>query len=1164
MYLVCFCTLYPDHLCRFLTARDYFLTKDLITMSKISYNPSSHFYIDHSNLLPPVPGNFGTDAFGPVEGELSNKFRTTSVVRTSADAKVFAVCDGQLLIQPFNGDDNKVNLILKPSASYAPFKIKYFIYRGVNKAHILSGDNVAPQSGDTPEFIERVWEAHINLYESIDQPLPSFLSADFIGFDPDNQPNGDLIDEVFFGTASLDFNAYNIPRCMKGESIGTFSDQIGLDIVLDHGDYAPEFEEQLFKLDLEYARKAEHVFEVSTITGAVKQKRYREYVQQFVDAAAFWGSHIDNGSITLFNDPSPKSSVNDIYSLVENYQTKDKLYVYIRSERERSYNYYGNNGQISLDVQGTSPSALVDYEYESWPLMVKDITPGPTEVKELQFSFEYTIDAAIDAQVVNLACYCRFPNWTQDNLIKTSRLLKTTPLIPASNKPDVVTFSGQSKLIENIPVRMKDISSVFHPVANFYAIHTMGNQTPDSFNLHQDLWKTDLSDIYGVTSPSADQATWSTSTRNSLVDLSEIGLGRSLNGTKMITDFGEDSSGNVEERNLFISVLSDIDEKNRTLLPKSIASGFQKNVTKDNYSTILYDDVNFRVYKGSIDDGGVFPGLHLVHEQVYPQKKAYIQLGILKKERNRVLYDSETIPDITASGYVPFILDPANVFFFLDEDTSVSPTKGYRKFKLGVKYEDDAGAISTKFPTADVFVYSYDNLFYSSRAYAEHQKFYEEFPKCKVDFRTKTPFAGEFGFDWMRKGDTGLPGDVDYKTNVGKLYSDPAHTTVITDVNTSSGNFNVIPEMYKRLELEYDPFPTQFDSSNNIEKYYVPKLAIYPLYVAPTPPIPDLDLQPIFTAPHDFSVNRIAALTLHIEITDEPVRLEFDYDASKLVIGPTPLVIPKTVGSHTMDITVRSVGGFGTDKEIAVKAFYNDSSGTLDPIGKKVGVLRVAANDKASRASKKVVLVTIKTNINGTVMTPSANDKALFLKKYLRQMLITPVIEDIELDMTTNATFNADYVHLDGAVNKVIYRDYTNPTLMRLYTFLQNENVPGTGTSINATYPDSFRLFFFKESGGYVNSSGSYVGLNGLSNDKNILTFGTANDATGTHEFSHSAELPHSFSAYEASKYANFTHKPKTTENIQDYSHSASPPIDRILLWDWQARVAFAQSDVEP
>ncbi|MEM7086420.1 MAG: hypothetical protein AAF489_09570 [Bacteroidota bacterium] len=1134
-------------------------------MSKISYNPSSHFYIDHSNLILPVSGDYGTDAFGPVDGDPSNKFRTTSVVRTSATSKVLAICDGQLLIQPFTGDNNKVNLILKPSASYAPFKIKYFIYRGVNKAHILSGANVAPQTSETPEFIQRVWEAHINLYESIDQPLPTFLSADYIGFDPDNQPAGDLIDEVFFGTASLDFNAYNIPRCIKGESIGTFTGQIGLDIVLDHGDYAPQFEEQLFKLDLEYARKAEHVFDLSTVTGAVKQKRYREHIQQFVDAAAFWGSHIDNGSITLYNDPNSKSSVDEIYPLVENYQTKDKLYVYIQSERERSYNYYGNNGQISFDVQGTSPSVLVDYEHESWPILVKDIPPGPTDIKELQFSFEYNIDAAIDAEVINVACYCRFPNWTQDNLIKTSHLVKTTaPPPPVGDKPDVVTRTGQSKLVENIPVRMKDISSVFHPVANFYSIYTMGNQTPASFDLHEDLWKSDLSDIFAVPSPSNDQVTWSVSTRNSLMDLSEIGYKSSLNGTKMITDFGEDSSGNVEERNLFVSVLADIDEKNRALLPKSIASGFQKNVTKDNYGTIIYDDVDFRLYKGNIDDGTVFPGLHLVHEKVYAQKKAYLQLGILKKERNRILYDSEVIPDTTDPSYVPFILDPAQVFFFLEEDTSIAPAKGFRKFRLGVKYEDDTGVINTKFPTTDVFVYTYDNLLYSSRAFAEHQKFSEEFPKCKVDFRTKAPFAGEFGFDWMRKGDTGLPGDVDYETNVGKLYSDPAHTIVIDNVNTYSGHFNVIPSMYKRLELEYDPFPTQFDSSNNIAKYYAPKLVIYPLYVAPAPPIPDLDRQAIFTAPYDDVVNRIASLTLHIEITDEPVRLELDYDASKLVVGPSPVVIPKTVGSHTLDITVRSVGGFGTDKEIAVKAFYNDASGNLDPIGKKVGVLRVAANDKASRASKKVVLVTVKTNINGTDMVPSANDKALFLKKYLRQMLITPVIDDIELDMRTNVTFNADYVHLHGGTNKLISWDDTNPTLTRLYTFLQNQNVPGTSTSIDTTYPDSFRLFFFEESGGYIDSSGAYAGLNGLSSGKNILTFVTANDATGTHEFSHSAELPHSFSAYEASKYATFTHKPRTTENIQDYSHQASPPIDRILLWDWQARVAFVHSDVEP
>ena len=75
--------------------------------------------------------------------------------------------------------------------------------------------------------------------------------------------------------------------------------------------------------------------------------------------------------------------------------------------------------------------------------------------------------------------------------------------------------------------------------------------------------------------------------------------------------------------------------------------------------------------------------------------------------------------------------------------------------------------------------------------------------------------------------------------------------------------------------------------------------------------------------------------------------------------------------------------------------------------------------------------------------------------------------------------------------------------------------------------------------------------------------------STTTQEFLHTANLPHSFSAYESSKYAKFTYDPLVTDNIMDYSDvypktSSSNLISTISLYNWQSKLASENSEIEP
>ncbi|PTX62346.1 hypothetical protein C8N46_103446 [Kordia periserrulae] len=1162
-----------------------------------NYNPKSHFFVDHSVIKDTVddttPENIAiktSDSFGPVKGDESNKYRTTSVIRTitpTTVSKVFAICNGHILIQPQIGDDTKVNFILKPSETYAPFKIKYFIYRGVNKGDLIN-NNILQAVNDSdpnqPLFLKKIWQQFIDfnqpLYDAgiIDTPpetFPSFL----IGYGADNQTDDTLISSIFFNVENnIDF--FQLPKCNKGEYLGNFTGEIGLDIVLDYGDYELDYEEQLFKLDLEYARKKQHIFDITTVTGAVKQKRYREHIHQFIDAAAFWGSHIDAGEITLFNDAVPKTNVDDIYgSIVSKYQTKSKLYLYIQGERGRSYNYHSNSGQVSLDIQGTSPSTLVDYKTDDWPILIKTISPNPTEIKEFQFSFHYNIDASIHYTDIYLSAFCSFPNWGSENFITTNQLLITTNPFPGSPnhvRPHIPTRSGQSKLIQKIPAKSIGVSGNFNLVSNLLSIVVNENQPVNFLNFYDDLWQTNIKEVFTLPVGASNLCHWSSQIQNKSVELSGINIKDVTVNTRMIVDLGKNSAGTIEERKLYQIIYNNVTDENKDFhTQRGLNSAFEKNLQKSNYGSVFFDSPNCRIYKGTLDDGGtIIDTLHLVNEDHYNNKRKIIQLGVLSKEYNKLVYDSETIPDTSASGYIPFINDPANVYFHLEEDTSVPTSKIYRKFKLGLKYEDSTGTLATKFPTTDIFVYTVDDFTFFSEKYAMYQEFYEEVPKAKVQFKLKSSYSGEFGFDWMRIGDTFADGDIDYSNHVGKLYSDPAHTSVVLSRNSYSGHFKIHNELYKKLEFEYNPYPIQFENNNDIEKYFVPLLTIYPPYISPTPPIPDLDRQAIFTAPYDDDVNRVAELRLRINIREEPDILEFEYDSSLLNVSP--LVINKNTGNRWINITITSLREFSIEQLIKVVAYYTDSSGVLDTMGKIVGLLRVKPNSKALRASKRVVIIPVKTHINGSASKSLTNteleDEALVLKKFLRQILITPIIETFELDLSSNATFNSDYITNHNGQNKIIREDLSNPALPtgKLQDFLIAQNVPGTANTIANEYPpnDYFKLFYFKESGGKIDSGGNYIGLNGFTDPKShvlsTINFVTANEVTPVHEFLHTANVEHSFTAYEASKYAKFTFEPKLTENILDYSHGSPSYFDRISLWDWQGRIAFSASDVEP
>ena len=105
---------------------------------------------------------------------------------------------------------------------------------------------------------------------------------------------------------------------------------------------------------------------------------------------------------------------------------------------------------------------------------------------------------------------------------------------------------------------------------------------------------------------------------------------------------------------------------------------------------------------------------------------------------------------------------------------------------------------------------------------------------------------------------------------------------------------------------------------------------------------------------------------------------------------------------------------------------------------------------------------------------------------------------------------------------------------------------------------DALKAFFFNDNG-VVNRYGfSLKSLNLLADFTNNLP------STTTHEFLHTANVPHTFANYEVSEDAKFTYDPLKTDSIMDYSDFAvSPAIPTISLFDWQVKVAKKEFDPE-
>jgi len=322
---------------------------------------SFHFFTDVDLL----GSQAATDAFGPVSTSPATSFQVTSIHRPAGSTAptAYAACNGLVLVQ--DAGSGLVNLVLKPTVQ-PPFafpKIKFFIYRGIQKSSLVNSTEVAPATAN--DLTKSIWQSQQARNASAgksDNPPAEALGLDVTG-------NGS-IERVFY----RDSVSFQLPLVRSGWSLGTFdSSEFGFEIMFEAFGFDPE---------LPVVRSQKNTISVSPLPSSPTQAQEFEFwhdkeeILNYVDPCAFFGMFFNHVLRGRSSDGSTEKRKKDaLYDAVLTiYANRNRTYVDVRNEYGHSMNYFKNYGTYSVtNIQcafdGASPLVARNYYATTWPLM---------------------------------------------------------------------------------------------------------------------------------------------------------------------------------------------------------------------------------------------------------------------------------------------------------------------------------------------------------------------------------------------------------------------------------------------------------------------------------------------------------------------------------------------------------------------------------------------------------------------------------------------------------------------------------------------------------------------------------------------------------------------------------------------------------------------------
>jgi hypothetical protein len=842
--------------------------------------PQSHLFTDLSNLNE-------SEAFGPVgttNVEREKKFRITSKfdLGTGVKKDAYATVNGLLFICRHGDSTDKVNVFLKPSTGKIcdiGVKIKYFVYRGLLKDNFFQDLTTQTKlinstSADATKFIKKVWDEFLEFNFPDNQNSDDIdFFAEQLGFKIDEDPNS-ILGYKF----KKDINAASVPRNLgliaRGQKIGAFQDNIGFEIVLDYGDSEFEKTETGFQLDLDYAMAKECVFNLNTDepnrnengtsgnipldlnqSPIVSEKIFRENIFHFIDPAAFYGAHIigkdgNTNKGKIFYGPfveqqlseTKYSTKEDIHlNILQKFINTNKIYLYILCKRGRSLNFYNPiSTPISINSQPQS------YHTNNWPVRI-------IETGNIEFNLLF-------------------------NGFNTSG---NDDLLFSKDTNDLVYWNGfgHKKTIENQSFIFKKPSLNNHFLANYIFLNFAGDVN-NQYHL-ENFGPVKLEPIFDINTPSTNGESesfllapnaiqWISYLKPKILTINNDAF---LFETKVVFWGFQPTNSSTDPRiyrtRLYIFSPSEMSQEyinsNINLKSTAYVSGYglisnnDKQATpipsseSQNFGKLIFNDQNIFIWQGKIKDGTsdvtVLSLRHILGEEL---PKYNYQIGVTYDD---ILDIQEGLPVLNYNKY-----------FKLEEVTPLSGSdNSFKKYKLGIDYEDLNGNTHTHFPTTDIYVYTIDNRFFSTIKYADESPYHNLMGQSTLEFLPKDNWNGEFGYDWMRKTSNSNATFPSYDTIVG---TNPTQT----DGNDDS----IIPFdfdyfMYNSLKVnEYNSIPINWKLSSIPSNPYFPNST-------------DTDSE-YFTPYLSLEKDKTAILKVRVKVKTKPDKLFFRYDSAKFEI----------------------------------------------------------------------------------------------------------------------------------------------------------------------------------------------------------------------------------------------------------------------------------------
>lgn len=692
--------------------------------------PKSHFFTDPASI------NQTTDqAFGPVS---ETQFNLTAKF-TSTGGQAYAICKGVLLVQPQGVGSEVVNIILRPyEQPINGLNIRYFIYRGLKKGDFFNGENVLADGDNVSGFIKNINKSFAGFYKN--ENVPPFL-AKYIGFDPAHQAADLPLDQFFFKDSEYVDNAgqfvekeetaFELPMVAKGTSLGHFiTGECGIDVVLNYGDYQLPAPNAEFNFSLNYARATGASIDLNSITDEFQKKLVKEQVSQFLDIAAFYGFHVAAGAVNINGTETKGESI--YHAVVAKFSTKNKLYLYIQSDRCRSYNFYGNylintTGNESLKL-GTVETALTVQAYQTngWPLLIDEAPHAPAGASNslfLQLVTDNNANSMLYGQVATMVAAkenfinaegLKAPNATDGTPgLFTKTINLTNPaVINANTSLNVASFNiliyqgAEYPYILGQETDDQDVTTDILGLPNFFDdVFDQLNATP--------LLKATANSDYSVLS-SQKVKLISHYHNNTQLGISAV---QTLNINDVIET--DDPDTPTLKRVTYISeavaVLNSALSVTGTLTPDTKSNPSVSGAVSNN-KTYQLPDAFYYSLQVFTDSTETITGLQLLAKDGSTPNKIILGLTQVENDLLKALITTNSLINVRL-----FLID-----LFEDGNELISAENiTYQKYKAGIVGETAAaGELKLYLPETDVMVYSLDRKYHFTGGYSRYVKPY--------------------------------------------------------------------------------------------------------------------------------------------------------------------------------------------------------------------------------------------------------------------------------------------------------------------------------------------------------------------------------------------------------------------------------------------------------